>query len=77
MPSIASCPMSPRGAAFGDVKGTVVGVGDFSKPRSAGPAGAGVEYAFIGNWSAKLEYLYVDLGKVTCDATCSGGDPIT
>jgi outer membrane immunogenic protein len=28
-------------------------------------AGAGVEYAFWNNWSAKLEYLYVDLGKTS------------
>jgi outer membrane immunogenic protein len=26
-------------------------------------AGAGVEYAFLQNWSAKAEYLYVDLGS--------------
>ena len=25
--------------------------------------GAGLEYAFVDNWSAKVEYLYVDLGK--------------
>ena len=25
--------------------------------------GAGLEYAFLGNWTAKLEYLYVDLGS--------------
>jgi outer membrane immunogenic protein len=23
----------------------------------------GLEYAFMGNWTAKLEYLYVDLGS--------------
>lgn len=28
-------------------------------------AGAGVEYAFDSNWSAKLEYLYVNLGQET------------
>ena len=28
-------------------------------------AGAGVEAAFADNWSAKLEYLYVDLGTVS------------
>jgi len=34
--------------------------------------GAGVEYAFLGAWSAKVEYLYTDLGKVTCPAgTCA------
>ncbi len=26
--------------------------------------GAGVEYAFLNNWSVKLEYLYTDLGRV-------------
>ena len=25
--------------------------------------GAGVEYAFLNNWSVKLEYLYTDLGR--------------
>ncbi len=28
-------------------------------------AGGGVEYAFTGNWSAKLEYLYVQLPSRT------------
>jgi len=28
-------------------------------------AGAGLEWAFTGRWSAKLEYLYVDLGTFT------------
>jgi outer membrane immunogenic protein len=27
--------------------------------------GGGWEYAFASNWSAKLEYLYYDLGKIT------------
>ena len=65
-----------RGRRFGDIKGTLLGVGDFSQTKVGWTAGAGVEYAFIDNWSAKLEYLYVDLGKATCDAACSGGDPI-
>ena len=25
--------------------------------------GGGVEYAFLNNWSVKLEYLYTDLGR--------------
>ena len=33
--------------------------------------GAGLEYAFLGNLTAKIEYLYVDLGKFNCVA-CSG-----
>ena len=31
--------------------------------RTGWTAGAGVETAFARNWSAKVEYLYVDLGK--------------
>ncbi len=26
-------------------------------------AGLGMEYAFTNNWTARAEYLYVDLGK--------------
>lgn len=45
-------------------------------------AGAGVEWAFAENWTAKVEYLYVDLGNA--NATCStafctgnnGGAPV-
>ncbi len=35
-------------------------------PCSAGPPALGIEYAFLGNWSAKVEYLYADLGTVDC-----------
>ena len=51
------------GGAYGDVKGSLLGVGDFKQTKAGWTGGAGVEYAFIDNWSAKLEYLYVDLGK--------------
>ena len=41
-----------------------------SAPRAqrkpAGPQGAGVEVALTGGVSAKLEYLYVDLGTFNC-----------
>jgi len=36
--------------------------------------GAGLEYAFLGDWSAKLEYLYADLGDTTCEAAVCGVD---
>jgi opacity protein-like surface antigen len=35
--------------------------------------GAGFEYAFAERWSAKAEYLYVDLGKETYFAGVQGG----
>jgi outer membrane immunogenic protein len=34
-------------------------------------AGVGLEYAFLGNWTAKIEYLYVDLGRFDCGLSCS------
>ncbi|WP_271597333.1 outer membrane protein [Bradyrhizobium sp. CCBAU 45384] len=36
-----------------------------SKTRWGWTAGAGVEKKFNRNWSAKLEYLYIDLGSST------------
>ena len=62
------------GAAYGSVKNdvtlatvTAAGVpvavtGSNSSNRFGWTLGAGVEWAFIPNWSAKLEYLYMDLG---------------
>jgi outer membrane immunogenic protein len=69
-------PYVTAGAAFGNVKGSVAGFGNFSKTQVGWTGGAGLEYAFFDNWSAKFEYLYVDLGTATCDVTCSGGDPL-
>jgi outer membrane immunogenic protein len=39
-----------------------------SKTRVGWTAGAGAEWMFAHNWSAKLEYLHLDLGKQTADA---------
>jgi len=40
-------------------------------------AGAGVEYAFAPNWTARIEYLYVDLGKFEFNGTASNnGNPV-
>lgn len=67
-------PYATGGAAFGDIK--AVSGGSFSKTAVGWTAGGGFEYAFLHNWSAKLEYLYVDLGKATCGTGCSVGGPI-
>ncbi len=39
--------------------------GSVSSTRIGWTAGGGVEWMFLPNWSAKLEYLYYDLGSVT------------
>ena len=38
-------------------------LGGLSDVRLGWTAGAGLEYAFNQDWSAKIEYLYVDLGS--------------
>jgi outer membrane immunogenic protein len=38
-------------------------------------AGLGAEYAFTNNWTARVEYLYVDLGKEDNAWSCSGTCP--
>ena len=62
-------PYITGGAAFGDVKATQAGVGSVSDTNVGWTAGAGIEAAVIANWTAKIEYLYVDLGDVSC-TTC-------
>jgi outer membrane immunogenic protein len=39
--------------------------GSFSDTRTGWTAGGGLEWMFSPNWSAKLEYLYYDLGRTT------------
>jgi outer membrane immunogenic protein len=36
-------------------------------------AGAGIEWAFADNWTAKVEYLYVDLEKSNCNTSANCG----
>ena len=36
-----------------------------TRPRRAGPLGAGIEARLWGNWTGKVEYLYVDFGRVS------------
>ena len=71
-------PFLTGGAAFGDVKMTPVGFPAETSTKIGWTAGGGLEYAFQGAWSAKVEYLYVDLGKASCDvATCGVATDVT
>jgi outer membrane immunogenic protein len=49
---------------------TQTGSGD----RSGWVAGAGIEYGFLRNWSVKVEYDYLDLGKDTLASTVTLGN---
>jgi outer membrane immunogenic protein len=63
------------GAAFGNVQTGLNPPSTFDSAVEAGWAvGAGVEVAFAQNWTARAEYLFVDLPNVTCTtaANCGG-----
>ncbi len=64
-------PFLTGGVAFGDNKMSPNTGMSETKTKFGWTAGGGTEYAFMGEWSVKAEYLYVDLGKSTCGvATC-------
>jgi outer membrane immunogenic protein len=39
--------------------------------------GVGLEYAFLGNWTAKIEYNYLDMGSKALTLTTVGGLAVT
>jgi outer membrane immunogenic protein len=58
------------GAAFGDIKASANGTS--STTQTGWIAGAGIEGAFAPNWTARVEYLYVNLGNAACSAIICG-----
>jgi outer membrane immunogenic protein len=56
-------PYITGGLAFGEVQTNVVGVSSVSDTKVGWTIGAGVEGVIAGPWTAKVEYLYVDLGN--------------
>ena len=62
------------GAAFGNLQAAVGSLPFSSSTQTGWTAGGGVEFAFTPNLTAKIEYLYVDLGNQSCaQANCAGG----
>lgn len=70
-------PYITAGGVYGDIEAinTNAGFGSASKNKLGWTVGAGLEYAFLGNWSAKIEYLYADLGSFDCGTACSATVP--
>jgi len=67
------------GFAYGDVKshvaetfGISAGTLDFTETRFGWTVGSGVEAALGGNWTGRVEYLYVDLGTMSNSFTLNG-----
>jgi len=65
-------PYVTGGAAFGDIKADAAGFGTETKTRTGWTVGGGLEAAISGPWTAKIEYLYVDLGKGSCGTGVCG-----
>jgi outer membrane immunogenic protein len=59
------------GGVFGSIQTTFAGVGN-TTTHAGWTAGAGIEVAVVDNWTAKVEYLYADLGtaNVNCTTAC-------
>ncbi len=53
------------GGAFGDIRANVVGTTWNKETKAGWTAGAGIESAFAENWTARVEYLFVDLQNAT------------
>src|ERR1700730_904423 len=60
------------GLAVGDIRAATPGFAGATNTSAGWTAGAGLEVGLTGNWSAKAEYLYVDLGKFNCGTACNG-----
>ena len=54
-------PYLTGGAAFGDIKATAAGIDSQTTTRAGWTGDGGHEAAIAGPWTAKVEYLYVDL----------------
>ncbi len=63
-------PYVTGGLAYGEVKANASGLGGASSTRAGWTLGAGVEFAMANPWTAKVEYLYADLGDFNCGASC-------
>jgi outer membrane immunogenic protein len=71
------------GAAVGEVQTALTGAGFAGTAPATGPfqssvqfgwtVGGGVEVAFFERWSAKVEYLFVNLGTVPCNVQAACG----
>lgn len=56
-------PYITGGLAVGNISTNIAGVGSGDDIKAGWTAGGGVEAQITGPWTAKIEYLYVDLGR--------------
>ena len=66
-------PYITGGLAVGNIKASQPGFTGGDDTNAGWTAGGGLEFVIAGNWTAKAEYLYVDLGKFNCGLACGNG----
>ena len=62
-------PYITGGGAFGNFTASTAGLSN-TTTNAGWTVGAGIEFVITGHWTAKAEYLYVDLGKFNCALNC-------
>ena len=67
-------PYVTGGLAIGDIRAAAPGFTGGDATNAGWTLGAGLEVALPGNWTAKAEYLHVDLGSFNCTG-CSALPP--
>jgi outer membrane immunogenic protein len=63
-------PYVTGGLAVGDIRAATPGFAGGTSTNAGWTVGAGLEVALPGNWTAKAEYLRVDLGNFNCGVGC-------
>jgi outer membrane immunogenic protein len=63
-------PYVTGGLAVGDIQASTPGFPGATNTNAGWTVGGGLEVALPGNWSAKAEYLHVDLGRFNCGVNC-------
>ncbi len=56
-------PYFTGGVAFGDINNSVTAFGSARSTKTGYALGGGIEAALAGPWTAKVEYMYVNLGN--------------
>jgi outer membrane immunogenic protein len=67
-------PYVTGGLALGDIQAALPGFAGGSTTNAGWTIGGGIEFAIVGHWTAKAEYLYVDLGNFNCGLACGAAN---